>query len=135
MASVIFRLAILMALSLLNAQEARSGEAETTYSCKPTLPVFCRNIHVSCSGKTTIPTSPFEIFMAGSSAYVAFGKSRERIVGSVTGRGDRVVRLSQSRDWIRIQADGRYSHRIYRNGHAAMSYGVCHTMVERRPVL
>ncbi len=92
--------------------------------------MFCRNIHVSCSGKTTIPTSPFEIFMNGSSAYVAFGESRERIAGSVTGRGDRVVRLSHSRDWIRIQTDGRYSHRIYRGGHAAMSYGMCHTMVD-----
>ena len=125
MASLIFRLVLLMALLPFTAQGARSGETETNYACKPALPVFCRNIHVSCSGRTTIPASPFEIFMTGSSAYVVFGKSREPIAGSVTGRGDRVVRLSQSRDWIRIQTDGRYSHRTYRDGHAAMSYGVC----------
>ncbi len=135
MASLIFRLAFLMALLAITPQEARSREAELIYACKPALPVFCRNIHVSCSGKTAIPTSLFEVFMTGSSAYVAFGKSKERIAGSVTGRGDRVVRLSQSRDWIRIQTDGRYSHRTYRDGHAAMSYGVCHTMVERPPIL
>ncbi len=131
MASLIFRLAFLMALLPFNAQEARPGEAEIIYACKPALPVFCRNIHVSCSGKTTIPASPFEVFITGSSAYVAFGKSKERIAGSVTGRGDRVVRLSQSRDWIRIQTDGRYSHRIYRDGRAAMSYGVCHSGVPK----
>ena len=131
MASLIFRVAFLMALLPFTAQEARSDESEINYACKPALPVFCRNIHVSCSGKTTIPASPFEIFITGSSAYVAFGKSMERIGGSVTGRGDRVVRLSQSRDWIRIQTDGRYSHRIYRDGHAAMSYGVCHPRVPK----
>ena len=135
MASPIFRLAFLMALLAITPQEAtpqeatpqeaRSREAELIYACKPALPVFCRNIHVSCSGKTTIPALPFEVFMTGSSATVAFGKSKERIAGSVTGRGDRVVRLSQSRDWIRIQTDGRYSHRTYRDGHAAMSSGVC----------
>ena len=93
---LIFRLAFLMALLAITPQEAPSREAVLIYPCKPALPVFCRNIHVSCSGKTAIPTSPFEVFMTGSSAYVAFGKSKERIAGSVTGRGDRVVRLSQS---------------------------------------
>jgi len=131
MASLIFRWALLMALLPVTAQEARSGEAEINNACKPALPVFCRNIHVSCSGKTTIPTSPFEIFLTGSSAYVVFGKSGKQIADSVTGSGDRVVRLSQSRDWIRIRTNGRYSHRTYRDGHAAMSYGLCNPGVPK----
>ena len=36
-----------------------------------------------------------------------------------------LIELTASRDWIRIEPGGRYTHRIYRNGRAAMSYGFC----------
>ena len=36
-----------------------------------------------------------------------------------------LIELAASRDWIRIEPDGRYTHRIYRNGRPAMSYGFC----------
>ncbi len=46
---------------------------------------------------------------------------------SISKNADLIISLVGGRDWIRIAQDGRYSHRIYRNGIGAMSYGICET--------
>ncbi len=95
------------------------------YQCQPTLPVFCRNIHVGCSGRTPIATAPMAIIIRGAAAHLTFADGQPPARGQVTSGGDLVIRLTGSRDWIRIEPDGRYSHRIYRSGRAAMGYGIC----------
>lgn len=104
---------------------ACAGTAAQTFTCKPALPVFCRNIHVSCAGATKIRTAAFEMLISGAEARVRFDGSERVIQGQVGAGRDLVIRLETSRDWIRIQADGRFSHRIYRAGGASMSYGTC----------
>tara|TARA_B110000046_G_scaffold114266_1_gene121523 strand:- start:164 stop:952 length:789 start_codon:yes stop_codon:yes gene_type:complete len=98
---------------------------ELRYTCRPTLPIFCHNIHVSCSGRTNIPTSPFAISISKMTAVLNFEDKKQSISGHATQNGDLVINFSDSRAWIRIETDGNYSHRIYPKGDAAMSYGVC----------
>ncbi len=104
---------------------ALSEKPERSYICRPALPIFCRNVHVSCSGKTDIPTSPFRITLSGTEAQIAYNDRNGPVPGDVTKGPDLVIRLSGTNDWIHIEPNGRYSHRIYRNGLAAMSYGRC----------
>lgn len=98
---------------------------QQAYSCEPALPVFCRNIHVSCAGATKIRTAVFEVLISGTDARVTFVGAATAIQARVSHGRDLVIRLHDSRDWIRIQRDNRFSHRIYRKRGAAMSYGTC----------
>ncbi len=99
------------------------------FECRPAHAVFCRNIHVSCSGVTDIPTTAFRVSIVGTDAAIDFDGSAPLVPGRVSGAGDLVIRLLDDRDWIRIEADGRYSHRIHwSRGSAretAMSRGRC----------
>lgn len=95
------------------------------YICHPKLPVFCRNIHVSCSGRTSITTSIFAISITRNVAVLNFNDKKQSISGHAIQNGDLVVNFFDSRAWVRIEPDGNYSHRIYLKGDTAMSYGVC----------
>ena len=124
--------ALLVSLAIIALCLPRAASADDvprTWSRRPVLPVFCRNIHVSCSGATKIRTSSFKVSIVEGIAHVDFEGAEPSVRGRVAGSGDLVIRLENSRDWIRIQQDGRYSHRIYRKGGAAMSHGTC----ERTP--
>lgn len=101
------------------------NEARHAYSCEPIRLVFCRNIHVSCAGVTKIKTSPFDLFVEGKVARIVFADPASSMRGRTELGRDLVVRLENGRDWMRIEPDGRYSHRIYRASGAAMSSGVC----------
>lgn len=116
---------LLASLALALCLQHPASAAEISFSCRPALPVFCGNIHVACAGATTIETRPFEVTIAGTAARVVFERADRPSKGRVSGSGDLVIRLENSRDWIRIQEDDRYSHRIYRAGGTAMSYGTC----------
>ena len=117
----------LLLFAILASLPGAAAAADTMqgFACRPTLPVFCRNIHVGCSGVTEIPTAAFDVAVAGETARLEVEGREAALTGRVFGSGDLVIRLEAGRDWIRIQEDGRFSHRIYRNGHAAMSYGTC----------
>lgn len=106
------------------AAEGATG-ARHAYSCEPSRPVFCRNIHVGCAGVTKIRTSSFDLMIRGKVAQVIFADSALSFSGRTERGRDLVIRLENSRDWMRIEPNGRYSHRIYRAGGAAMSSGIC----------
>lgn len=101
------------------------NEARYAYSCEPTRPVFCRNIHVGCAGVTKIKTSPFDLTIRAKAAQIIFADPASSMRGRTELGRDLVIRLENGRDWMRIEPDGRYSHRIYRASGAAMSSGVC----------
>ncbi len=101
------------------------------YHCEPARPVFCRNIHVACAGRTGVPAVPFRVSIDGAVARLDFDGPEPSVHGKVTESGDLVIRLENSRSWIRIRPDGRYSHRIYRKGGAAMSQGTCRSAPSR----
>jgi hypothetical protein len=113
------------------ADSGRVGAGESVYHCRPAHAVFCRNIYVSCSGVTDIRMTPFTVSIADGSAHVDFHGAPAPVRGVVSGRGDLVIRLENSRDWIRIQTDGQYSHRIRRPRGDAMSRGYCERAPER----
>ena len=118
-------LLLALAIALSSQQAARADDQVRSYDCKPLRPFFCRNIHVACSGRTRLPTAPFRVSIAGDLAKVEFEGPEPSGQGRVSGSGDLVIRLDTNRSWIRIQPDGRYSHRVYWGNGAAMSQGTC----------
>lgn len=102
-----------------------AGVAVERYHCQPTLETFCRNVHVGCAGRTGIKTKPFTVSVANGKACVMFSGQVEETCNPVDPDADWVIRFGRSGDWVRIDRARRFSHRIYRHGEAAMSYGRC----------
>jgi hypothetical protein len=109
---------------------AQAGEV----SCQPLLPFFCSNIHIGCSGLTTIPTFPFRLRATSSHASIESKADTSGIWelyedGRVEwGRDDTyiIVRPRRGNGYIKISADGTYSFRRYSGDAASMSHGHCH---------
>ena len=95
--------------------------AAALLSCVPALPFFCGNIHVGCAGRTRIETHPFDI-QEGS---VHFADGTVWPVRAQTNSGATILWRQDSTDWIRVEADGRFSLRRYRKGQAMMTRGSC----------
>ncbi|MEM6664680.1 MAG: hypothetical protein AAF666_21170, partial [Pseudomonadota bacterium] len=93
--------------------------------CTPALKFYCQNIHVSCAGRTRVPTQSF-LFEDG---LVTFENGDEWRVATTSDRGATILRLEASKDWIRIEADGRFSLRRY-GRLVIMTRGVCDQVPE-----
>lgn len=117
--------AIFLLVSIFAPLVADADGREIRYTCRPHLPVFCRNIHVSCSGPTTVPTSKLEIWISGEKARLVFEGAEPDVFADVVRGQELVLRFNASQNWIRIEPGGRFSHRIYLQKGAAMSYGMC----------
>ena len=98
-----------------------------TLVCVPTLAVFCKNIHVSCAGRTNIPTSRFAVRIQGNAAELVFDDEPKPINASVWREDAIVLEFKDRKDWVRLTPDGRFSHRTFREIGPAMSYGTCST--------
>lgn len=118
-------IALAVSLASLGSTHAQATAAAETYACQPSLSIFCRNIHVSCAGATRIPTAKFKVTVSGAEARVQTHGTAVLETGQAFRGKAVLIELSGSNDWIRIEPSGRYSHRIYRRGQAAMSYGTC----------
>ena len=99
--------------------------AAETLRCKPLYPVFCHNIHVGCSGRSTLATHGFSVSVSKKAVQVAFDNGDKWAAQAPKLDGERVISLAGSRDWIRIDRRGRFSHRIYRKNRALMALGQC----------
>ncbi len=119
-------LTVLLALPFNNVVTARNNSK--TYICEPSLAMFCRNIHIGCAGVTAFKTANFKVAISGDHAFVKMDNASQYETGQVSNDNGFLIELAASRDWIRIEQDGRYSHRIYRDEQAAMSYGVCQSL-------
>lgn len=89
--------------------------------CTPALPVFCANVHIGCSGRTTLQTQAFIV----SSGKVAFSDGDEWIVDLSVSDSGAVYRKRGADDWIRVDLTGVFSQRIYRHTGPLMAYGTC----------
>lgn len=107
----------------VTAELARTG----AITCRPTLKHFCRNIHVGCSGRSSIATFTFVVTMQDGQARVrAAPVAGEVRSGPIEWTDDyAIVWLRPTPDYIKVTADGSYSFRHYANGTAYMSYGNC----------
>ena len=115
----------LLISGLCLSHAAGAGDGPRTYSCQPAYRTFCRNIHVGCAGVTKIPTARLTILVEGTFARVSAEGVETPGSVEVPQNGDLIIRMKDSRNWVRIQPNGRYSHRIYVRGGAAMSHGFC----------
>ncbi len=97
--------------------------------CRPAIRYFCRNIHISCSGQSDLRTEPFELRGSGPEGRLRFEDGNKEGLPSdgqlKIARGYVLLRLKPDADYLKVEADGRYSFRIYRNGVALMSHGTC----------
>ncbi len=95
--------------------------------CKPLYPAFCKNVHIACAGRSSVPTSAFTLTLQGEMAFVKFDDGRTALAKYSGSNGARIFRLLRSHEWIRTEADGRFSQRIYQEGGALMAIGQCTT--------
>lgn len=111
------------------AKLAQTGEV----SCHPTLPSFCANLHVSCSGQTSIQAFPFKLRANPSHGTIESAPGTESLrVQYENGRvvwdedGAYVMLLPRlASGYIKLLADGTYSFRHYSQHIGVMSIGRC----------
>ena len=113
-------------LAMVFGASAPAQQAELEpLACTPALPFYCENIHVGCAGRSELATLPFRVTPTETGAEVT-ADGQEAVPARVArDRSGFVLRLDSSRDWIRIEGDGRYSTRIYRDDVALMTRGAC----------
>lgn len=112
------------------AKLRRMGEV----ACEPSLPFFCANLHVSCAGRTSIPTFAFRLRVSQSGASIVGTAADAGVAGAAYqqarvewGDGDDYVLLRPhaGNGYIKLLADGRYSFRHYLQHVGVMSIGLC----------
>lgn len=113
--------------TLLKRQQA------TEVSCLPTLPHFCENMHVRCSGRTPVATFEFKLrTKAGTStvelltAAEEFQQRYENANVEWDKDGGYVLLTPQAANgYVKLLADGKYVFRHYIHSAGVMSLGHC----------
>lgn len=111
------------------AKLAGSGEV----SCQPALPFFCGNIHVSCSGPSSLQAVAFKLRATADRGEIEpesdpAGLGELYRGGSVEWASDKsyvLLRPARANGYIKMLADGSYSFRHYAQDAATMSRGHC----------
>jgi hypothetical protein len=112
------------------AKLADTGEV----SCQPALPFFCDNIHVSCSGPSTLKAVPFKLRAVADRGSIEPASDpaglgelyRDSRVDWASDKSYLLLRPARANGYIKLQADGKYSFRHYAQDAAAtMSRGHC----------
>ena len=111
------------------AKLAHTGEL----SCQPSVPAFCGNMHVSCSGQTSIKTFLFKLRATPSHGTIESAPETEAMRtlyenGRIEwdGQGRYVLLLPRhASGYIKLLSDGTYSFRYYAQGVGVMSIGRC----------
>jgi hypothetical protein len=108
---------------------------ETQVTCQPAQAFFCTNMHVSCAGKTNVPTFPFTLLARGKtvelSAPTGFEVFNQLYLASQVQWGVEalyaVVTPVDSTGYIKIFQNGNYVFRYYPSKQAdgIMSLGKC----------
>ena len=102
-------------------------------ACTPTLPHFCENMHVRCSGKTSVPTFEFKLRTTGSTGLVQLLTASEefqRLYENANVEWDKdgdYVLLSPraTNGYVKLMSDGKYVFRHYIQSVGVMSLGHC----------
>ena len=107
---------------------------EGDVNCNPALRYFCANIHVGCSGRTSIPTFPFSILLINKQVQIKAAMNSPEIRDLFKDKyniywaqnSDYIlIHFHARRGYIKVLENGKYRFRYYRNGFAVMSYGWC----------
>jgi len=138
---VFFVASVLLSMAALPTASVAAKESVTdelarnaTVTCQPALHYFCRNIHVGCSGRSSIPTFTFDVTVGNDRASLMQKTPVESPPGPpprsgpvswADDNGYAIVWLHPTPDYLKIVADGTYSFRHHSRGTAYMSYGSC----------
>jgi hypothetical protein len=106
---------------------------EGRIACEPYVPYFCVNMHVSCAGKTTVPTFPFSLRVTAAGVALDAPPSAEAFVEEYAGArvewsNDHlyvIVRPARSSGYLKLVQDGTYVFRHYPQHEGIMSLGTC----------
>ena len=102
-------------------------------SCQPTLPHFCENMHVRCSGQTSVPTFEFMLRTTSSTGSLELATTSEEFQqryenANVEWDKDSgyVLLWPKATDgYVKLLSDGRYVFRHYIESRGVMSLGQC----------
>lgn len=130
-------LALSLAAGLAGTKESRSAVTKLAQagaiSCQPAHPVFCSNIHVSCSGPSSLKTFSFKLRATRTQGSIegpadTAGVAEQYANGRVEWNdkdGYVILRPRQANGYLKLLADGSYSFRHYSQHDATMSRGHC----------
>lgn len=102
-------------------------------SCQPTLRYFCENMHVRCSGQTSVPTFEFRLRTTSGAASLELITASEEFQqryesANVEWAADGSYALlwpKAANGYVKLLPDGKYVFRHYIQGLGVMSLGQC----------
>ena len=102
-------------------------------SCQTTAPFFCENVHVRCSGRTSVRTFRFDLRAtgrAGSLELVTAAEEFQRRYENADVEWDKdgdyvLLQPKAEKGYLKLLADGRYVFRHYMKDVGVMSLGSC----------
>lgn len=100
-------------------------------SCQAKEPFFCENVHVRCSGRTSVRTFPFALRpAAGAVELVTATQAFQRGYRDASVQWDKdgtyVLLLPKGTNgYLKLLADGQYVFRHYIGSVGVMSLGTC----------
>jgi len=102
-------------------------------SCQPTLPHFCENMHVRCSGQTSVPTFEFMLRTTSSTGSLELATTSEEFqqryenanVEWDKDSGYVLLWPKATNGYVKLLSDGRYVFRHYIQSRGVMSLGQC----------
>lgn len=100
-------------------------------SCRAKEPVFCENVHVRCSGRTSVRTFPFALrAAAGTVELVSAAQAFQRRYQDASVEWDKdgtyvLLQPKRTNGYLKLLADGQYVFRHYIGSVGVMSLGTC----------
>ena len=128
------RLIVVLLLSTIVVAPSAANSAQL-WMCQPALPVFCKNMHVGCSGHTKLPTARIQVHIQAGRARLLRADPDQPlsrmapVAGNVTRDASRdsytLIRFESPNGYLKILPDGTFSFRTYIAHQGAMAVGVC----------
>lgn len=129
----------LVGLSALVAPAGAAADAVSTLratgkvTCRPSLPNFCHNMHVACSGKTSVQTFSFTLraSAAGASlqgppgARAVLEPYRSGTIEWAPASEYVIIRPGAANGYVKLLSNGNYIFRHYLQHEGVMSLGTC----------
>lgn len=100
-------------------------------SCQAKEPFFCENVHVRCSGRTSVRTFPFALrSAAGTVELVTATQEFQRGYQDASVEWDEdgtyvLLLPKRTNGYVKLLADGQYVFRHYIGSLGVMSLGAC----------
>jgi hypothetical protein len=106
---------------------------EGQITCQPAHPYFCANLHVTCLGRTTLPTFSFTLRISASGPALDAPKEAQAFAELYAGSQldwspdglYLIISPVHAAGYIKLFQDGKYVFRYYPQHEGVMSLGSC----------